>query len=296
MLAAANLDWEVEQRPVFYESATSDLQTTDYRANVRADNGFLLGIVSGQYRVLQNREAFDFLDKLWQDEVLQYEAAFSLRGGKRVCILGRLPKSDEIVDGDEMLRYVLLSTAHDGTGGVQIGPTAVRVVCANTYALAVGASGSKIRSLSIRHSANLDNKLRDARRLLGIANGAFDRHTDECRKLAAQPITLEQWRDYLDDVCPIPLRTDPAWTQRRENAVVETRTAITAIYNTAPQLEGVRGTYWGAYNAISQHVDHLPRKGTDSRGRSEARFCVTQEGTGRDIKAYAFSRALAAVG
>lgn len=309
-IAEAQLDWTVEQFPVFagMPEAVPDgnggmVEETEYvelphRANVRSDNGTVLGVVSAAYKVVQNGEAFAFLDALVQDEVLRYESAFSLSGGKRVVIVARMPRLATIVEGDEIAPYIMLSTSHDGGGGVELGPTAVRVVCQNTYNMAMEAGG--IRRLTIMHTSGIMDRLARARDLLGLADGSFRRHTEDCRRLAATNLARAAWLEYLDVIVP-PLRAiDPDHTPRREKAIAETRERILGLYDNDPcqQMDGVRGTAWAAYNAVSQHVDHLPRRGATERARSEARFRVTQQGTGHAIKqrAFAAARKLAGIG
>ena len=135
-LKAAQLDWQVIQRevavivPEQVQTQWGPVSRNTYRkidgtlANCRSDNGFVLGTVSDQYQVVQNPEAFQFLDELIENHEMQYESAFSLQGGRKVVLLGRLPKVDTVVPGDDSLRYILMSLHHDGTGAIRFGPCA----------------------------------------------------------------------------------------------------------------------------------------------------------------------------
>ena len=49
--------------------------------NVRSDNGYPLGIISNQYKIVQNKDAFAFTDELVGQGVT-YETAGSLSNGK----------------------------------------------------------------------------------------------------------------------------------------------------------------------------------------------------------------------
>ena len=116
MIEAAHLGWSVGARPL----VTCDGRSVPgYFATVREDTGAVLGVVSDRYKVVQNRDAFDFLDSLLQDGVLRYESAGALKGGRVVWALARMPSDDEIAPGDVSRRYILFSTTHDGSGSVQ---------------------------------------------------------------------------------------------------------------------------------------------------------------------------------
>src|SRR5262249_22584665 len=67
----AGLDWEIEQWPLLACGPTTTEEPAGRYApcpgtvaNVRTDTGAVLGVVSRDYRVFQNREAFAFMDDL----------------------------------------------------------------------------------------------------------------------------------------------------------------------------------------------------------------------------------------
>jgi hypothetical protein len=90
----------------------------------------VLGIVGDRYRIVQNHEAFQFVDQLIGSQ-LQFETAGSLCGGRRVWVLARLPEQIE-VGGDPVRPFVLLMNSHDGSTAVIAATTPVRLVCQNT--------------------------------------------------------------------------------------------------------------------------------------------------------------------
>ena len=120
MIEAAHLGWSVGAQ----EMVTSEGRSVPgYFATVREDTGAVLGVVSDRYKVVQNRDAFNFLDSLLQDGVIRYESAGALKGGRVVWALARMPSNDEIALGDVSRRYILFSTTHDGSGSVHALPT-----------------------------------------------------------------------------------------------------------------------------------------------------------------------------
>lgn len=296
MLLLAGLDWEVIQRqmgiavPRTIETPEGPVESVRWEeipealANVRSDTGMYLGNVSPQYVVVQNREAFAFMDALVEEGRIRWETAFSLNGGKKVICTAKLPRIDTVLDGDTLERYVLCGLGHDGTGAINFGLTSTRVVCANTYRIALGEGG--IREMSIRHTGDLKEKLHEARRILQLANDQFDKYADQSAEMVDRQLTSEQWYEILDILCPLPNKNDPDWSERRQAAIEETRSNIDLLYQIGDRcnLPGMESTAWAAFNAVTEHIDHLPRRGANRQRRAEARFNVTLYGAGRDMK------------
>jgi phage/plasmid-like protein (TIGR03299 family) len=282
MINAAHLDWHVDLRPV----CNQDGQIIEgYSTTVRTDTGTHLGIMSDSYRVVQNVEAFKFLDGLLQDGIMKYESAGALRDGRTVFALARMPSVDEIAEGDSLNRYVLWLNSHDATGSLFCIPTSVRVVCSNTAALAIrGQRG-------IRHIGDMDSKLKKAHELLSQADQQFTDYRDKAKLLATRRYSNEQANQYIDTLLPVPETEGRACTIR-ERKVEAIRTAFRSERN---QLPSIRGTYWSLYNSVSEAVDHgkfYAFKG-NGRTRSENRMQSVLMGPGADFKAKAFDLAVA---
>jgi len=254
--------------------------------NVRQDTGLKLATVSKDYQVVQNVEAFQFLDALVENGDMLYESAFSLRGGRQVVMLARMPGCYEVVIGDQQVPFIMMSLDHQAKQAVKFGPTMVRIVCDNTYRVALReGEGRTIYELAIRHSGNVMEKLADAKAILAMAHEKLDLHNERCQELAKRQLTASEWIEFLDIVCPVPKPMEPDFTERRRDRILETRSKIRDNYHgetTAPF------TAWAAFNAFTGYVDHLPRKGANDQRRAEARFNMLMFGKPRNMKRYAF--------
>lgn len=304
-IVAAGLDWEVAGKPV--ASGEPEMVLTDggdlaervvwnrlggYQAIQRVDTGEVLAVMSDRYRIVQNSEAFACLDALTNERNIRIEAAFSLNGGRSVCVLARTPGEIIINDGDRILPYVLVSTSHDGTGKLLFGPTAVRVVCANTKAAAV----SRGTLLGISHKGNVAEKLSKARGMLRECGVAFfSKHAAEITRLVETPLATPAereayWTEILGGV--LPEDATPRQVRSRERVMAE----IKMNYATEILRRGGEHTAWTAYNAFSEVVDHAERRGRDAAAKAETRFKVTQLGAGRKAKDHAWSTAAGIIG
>ena len=81
----------------------------------------ILGIVGPRWTPLQNRDAFKIFEPLVESGDLQIHTAGSLRNGERIWALCQLNQDNsEIVKGDEIAKFALLSNGHDGKLAVHL--------------------------------------------------------------------------------------------------------------------------------------------------------------------------------
>ena len=132
------------------------------KATFRTDKNKPLGIVSDTYGIVQNLDAFTFIDTLCTgqvgDHVPVIECAGVLGYGERVFITAKFPE-DIILDNkddDKVEMYMVFTTSHDGTGAVKCMVSPCRVCCQNTLNLALNHNHG---CLSLRHSSNIMQRL-----------------------------------------------------------------------------------------------------------------------------------------
>ena len=123
-LILSGLDWNVVQEPIY--TGTEEL-IDGYKANVRDCDRKVLGVVTDRYKVIQNEEAFAFIDELLGQGV-RFETAGSLQDGKKVWMLAHMPH-EYIILGEHISPYLLFSNTHDGSGAIKVALTPLRVVC-----------------------------------------------------------------------------------------------------------------------------------------------------------------------
>lgn len=241
-LRLSGLDWSVEGRPVF--TAEGNL-IPGYKANTRVSDNSVLGIVGSRYTILQNEDAFAFTDSLVGDGLL-YETAGSLRGGKQVWLLGKMP--DRYIVGDKVEPYICFTNTHDGTGAVRVCMTPIRVVCNNTLNLALRTAS---RSWSTTHKGSVKARLDEARATLQFADEYLAGLDEAADKLANEKITEGQIEYYVTSL--LPMMKDA--TERQKRAVEAQRDAVYACM-VSPDLVQFLNTKWGFVNAVADYVGH----------------------------------------
>jgi phage/plasmid-like protein (TIGR03299 family) len=138
----AGLDWEVELVPLI----TADTQSqVAHRAVRRTSDARVLGVVGPRYAPLQNKDAFGWFQPFLDVREAALHTAGSLKSGSRIWVLAKLNRDPLVIaEGDTVEKFLLLSHGHDGSLAVRCGFTPVRVVCANTLAMAHGSDASKL--------------------------------------------------------------------------------------------------------------------------------------------------------
>ena len=161
-----------------------------FKANLREDTGEVLGIVSDEYEVVDNVDAFRFLDALIGSD-MHFETAGSLWGGRRVWCLARLPEYVEL-GGDPSATYVYVANSHDGSMAVTAAVTPIRIVCANTLGAALRQAEHGVhaqRTFRFRHTGNLQAKFAEARQMLGMTIDYQQQFKVLADQLALAPIS-----------------------------------------------------------------------------------------------------------
>ena len=242
-----------------------------------SDDCTVLGVVGEQYTPLQNREAFTFFDPIVGEGAAIYHTAGVLGAGERIWILAKLPDSITVKNGDITDKFLLLSNSHDGESAVQVKFTPIRVVCENTLTMALG----KGKTIRVAHTKNVQQRLRDAQRLLGIIRDEFAEIEKDFNKMAQVQMDDDQLGVYFGLVFPDP--ADPDDRRAAERAGKHRSWAGYFFSNGRRDREyGVEGTLWAAYNGVTEYIDHRKTQQTNERRLRSLWF-----GNGCSIKARA---------
>lgn len=273
-IVAGGLDWIVDLHEMHIESEMvvdadgackmrPKILVPDRFATVRRDTHAVLGIVGSGYEVVQNTEAFQFFDVTLGKGAACIETVGALGKGERIFAMAKLPKVEEIVAGDPVEQYLLLTTTHDGTGAVRVLMTAVRVVCQNTLSAALRRAKNII---SIKHTKNVDEGLKKAKDLLTTSTTYFERATEAYKFMASKQMNKTEVTDFLKKLFPGKKLLDPETGEEMTNEDPATRTVnlrndILRLFEGQATGAALAGTSrWGMFNAVTHYIDH-ERKG-----------------------------------
>ena len=238
----AELDWNVISYPVYDQFG---LEIPGYKANTRDKDMTVLGIVGSKYTIVQNKEAFEFTDALI-GEGLRYETAGSLKNGKQVWLLGKMPQTEFV--GEKIDPYVCFTNTHDGSGAVRVCMTPVRVVCNNTLNLALETAH---RKWSCVHKGDMTGKLSEARATLGLVDLYLKRMAETADQLACTPFYTAD----IERALNFMLAKKEDSSKRKETFDAKIKDGIITCIM-APDLVQFRNTAWGFLNGVADYVDH----------------------------------------
>ena len=240
----AGLDWNVNPT-VIYDANGKEI--SGYKANMRDSDQSILGIVSDRYQIVQNSEAFEFTDSLL-DEGVVYETAGSLRDGKQIWLLARMPSTTIL--GDDVDPYLCFTNTFDGSGAIKVCMTPVRVVCNNTLNLALETTK---RSWSTRHIGDLAGKLHQAKETLGLAQEYMKKLDEDADRLANTKLSDAEIESVVSFIFPIDYIKD---TKRKIENTNKMRNDFMTCYM-MPDIAQYRNTAYGLVNAASDMAGHM---------------------------------------
>lgn len=199
VMSAAGLDWEVEKCELIAKmpSIITDTSFQDdtflyggdtFRtcpnafATYRKDTNQPLGIVKKQYTPVQNTEVFSFFDDAIGKNKAIWQTAGCFNGGQKIFVSAKLPRNI-LVNGDPIENYLLFITSHDGSTGVKILLSPIRVICQNMLNAAIRNSDNFV---SFRHTNSVHDRLDTAKEILGICDRQIYYMQQEFNRMIAQ--------------------------------------------------------------------------------------------------------------
>lgn len=279
--------WEkvADQSGLAWNAAFQPLQTingktvTSHRAIVREDTGEPISVVKNRYHIVQPKDSFKFFDEVING--IQYYTAGSLGNGSKLWVLAKMPYQSEIVNGDKIDNFVLLSNSFDGATTLKILFTPIRVVCQNTL-IQAEITGNYL--LNAKHTESVVTKIQSVKGLLSELNEKALKTELDLKKMQSERVTDTQIEEFLKSL----LAEGKEETSTRTANVM---TAITDLYQNGKgtDIPGVKGTYYGLYNAITEYTDHFK----SVRGEKEdvsKRFESINFGTSARLKEDAFTK------
>lgn len=266
-IRCAGLDWEVRLEPIQTKNGLDVPGAATVRTSPVTGETDVLGVVGPRYTPIQNREAFGFFQPFLDSKAASLETAGSLRNGQRVWVLAKV-RGDavDVIPGDPVERFILLSNAHDGTQAARVGFTATRVVCANTLAIAHHSSASKL--LKVRHTKNVAEALLIVREVMQVADAEFLATAAQWRRLAQVGVTQKTLASYVRRVFDPKIADDASDAEIAEKSTcARVLPDIIRLFEegAGSDIAGVKGTMWGAYNAVTGYLSHERGKTGESR-------------------------------
>lgn len=302
-LREAGLEWTVEESTsitgIFNpgEDAEYRVATDSAKVLVRSDDKSVLGVVGPDYVPFQNQQLAELADGLRKatDGVAEVETAGSIRGGRRVWMLLRSKSVEFGGAGDETVPYLFIANGHDGSLALKAIPTGVRVVCSNTFHLALGA---RRNGLSFRHTLNLNSRVSELALAVKKWDETIVQGAEVAKRMAAKPVTREQvqalWLDVIQRLDgEVPTNPKNGWEENRRERAVAGLAHAAQVFDRESQQFGAN--LWVAANAATNWVQHVRAQDSVRTKDASVRAYAAWEGSTADAVSEALDAAVALV-
>lgn len=291
MLRLAGLDgWDVREQGLGILNADDTLADASWAVPAKAivatigGENRVLGVTGDRYEIIQNEEAFSFLQSL--KDGARWETAGAIKDG-RVVFGSMAFDRDFVLDpsgvADKVSSYLLVYTSHDGSTGLAGGITPVRVVCQNT--LNIAQKGLK-QTFKMRHTASIQERMAAEAALWRQANVYMDVFEQEAQTLYKTPATDSQFFSIVENIFPKPEKDVKGAVKKWETKME----VYTQAWKGEPNA-GIKNTAWGVFNALTE-ANQWGRNVRNTKNGQENFFAA---GAGFDIATNTFrNSALAA--
>lgn len=287
VITKAQLNWRVKKCQLVAKMIPTIKQSTEdgfmhdssyYKelpnafATYRTDYNIPLGLVKDKYEPVQNIDAFTFFnDAIGKDKAL-WETAGYFGNGERIFVSAKLPNVITVSGDDVVNNYLVFTTSHDGTSGVKILFTPIRVVCQNTLNAAIRGSSNMV---SFKHTANVHNNIALISQILASCDSISVNLGEKFKEMRNIKVTDQQSQMYLaknvltdDELNNLKLNgfTPFDIITRNYNAMeaaeISTRKSNTLAemwnyYHSGPGQREILGTAWGLYNTVSGYYSNI---------------------------------------
>ena len=238
-----NLNWTVEHRALFFNGTNGKpVQWNEKVAVVRTDNGRCLGAVSPNYETVQNSDLLGLINPLVEEGLLTVENMGHLNHGARVFAQAKVNQEFQVL-GEDYKSYITLLNGHVGNAAVAIGPSATRVICGNTFAMAYADIAERYR-----HTTGVNERVLSSKAVLDYVNGAMQTYSEKVETLANSRCSGSQFRNALERIYNKDLG------KMRVSFVDQ----LTTLFYEGKGNEGK--TFYDAFNSLTEYASNYSRK------------------------------------
>jgi hypothetical protein len=320
--------YTVDAKPAFYRDDNGKfIEIPNTVAQINSETGEVLSTTSLSRYHTDNRQPRDIV-AAFQEELnannMEISHASILKGGSLVAVCAMLdPEFDLVIGkGDRVRRYATLSTGYDAKNGTIKTDGGIRVVCENTWMMAISESerDGKVN----RFSASRKLAEGDLQRLVSgedkgdivvvggdvnstsvkslIANvqrrAKLEQRT--YNEMANATMSASDVMRYFADVLEVKVEDldrshedgRPMVSEKMKGLI----STLTNAYHSAPGAAIAQGSMWGAFNAVTYYATHQkPVRDTKGDGTESARVASNLFGDAKRLKARAMQLALSRV-
>ena len=252
-LTKSGLDWSVYTAPIQAAGIFAD----DHKAVIRDDIKKVLGVVSPQYKVVQNHEVFSIAEAFGNEVVV--ESAGSVQDGRKAYLMLKGDSFKTNYD-DDICKYMALMWSHDKSQSITIIPTSIRIVCKNTLDMVLGSAKSAQNKIVLKHHGDIDEKINQAKEAIGKFKETGKFFETQVQSLANTAPSRRDVTQFFLDVYQrmnkVTITSNPV-SAEEEQTRLKALTSVSEWTNTFEEEGTTCGyNYWVAANAVTNSIQH----------------------------------------
>jgi len=249
-LRDASLDFEVRQEKLYWMREDNGIvynETAPMFANIRNDDDKLLGCVTPQYKIIQNKDAFSLIDPFVQgNDGLITNVGMTEDG--LVFMVARI-QAERIISGEPYEINLMLTNSFNTKYPCQIIMTPIRIYCQNMYRKLVND-----RVFLAKHTMAAND------RLIAIAKGnAIEKKvlafSNVINTYQGKHMSKQQLQALIAMLFPYPKEGGPREEAYKERADIARR-RFEDVYYDAPDNRVHHDTAFGFVNAYFDYLSH----------------------------------------
>jgi phage/plasmid-like protein (TIGR03299 family) len=261
MLKLANLDFTPELHPI-YADVNGRRVLVQGRQAVMADRfgkWEVLGDVGRRWAPVAPRTGAEFAQQVIDasDGYAGWQAAGMLRPmnkyddtiGSQAFYSLKLDGTVTIGGVDPIDHYLLVTHGFDGSLAFTLKVTPVRVVCANTQRAALQGAG---QTWKMNHGKRIEGRMQEAREAIELAIKYVTAFDATAEILLDQAYTDAEFKKLIAQVWPTPAKDA---SPRIRGNYVDLTEKLVWHFDQSPTVQAIKGTKWGAYQAVTEYLD-----------------------------------------
>lgn len=270
MFATRNdLNWNVISRDLFVTVDGEEIRVDGKKAQLRDDTNDVLGITSNSYQIFQNSDLKDFVQPLVGEGLLEIVNIGYLGKGNKVFIQAEMV-GDYTIAGEDHRGMITLMNSHDGSSALVAGVTDTRVICGNTFSLAMQDMTTRLR-----HTVRMHDEAARITEVVDFVNSGMRRYAEQAEALSLNRATEVELETVVSAAYQKPVENIRGYNNIR-------KFFYSGLGNSGSNL-------YDAVNAVTQYTSHNAMK---EEGK---RFASVNFGTNAKVNRRAMSAALALV-
>ena len=246
VLEQSGLNYLVDKAELVFNPANPNLgvETVPNKvATYRTDTGKCMGVVGRDFQVIQNIDAFNFINSIHSD----MEFVKAGESGNGACwIISQFPEMEVL--GDKIRPHLIFQNGHNGYVGLKATICMLRIICQNQFNAAFKEASN---SIHIRHCGDVAGKMKAAHEILSQMGNYLETYKSTAETLVRKKVdnvTLQQ----------IISKMIADQSAVEEDSLKARRLDYFRQAYNADDNANFKGTAWGVMNAYTDYITHLP--------------------------------------